>query len=64
MAATPSPRRFDDRNIRWQALDDFEHLEVTLLDVDEANKAGCLMLPPVRTYADERTEKEGERWTF
>ncbi len=45
MAATPSPRRFDNRNIRWQALGDFEH-------------------PPVSTYVDELTEKEGERWTF
>lgn len=28
--------RFDDRNIRWQALGDFEHFVVTILSVDEA----------------------------
>ena len=28
--------RFDDRNIRWRALGDFEHFEVFIFSVDEA----------------------------
>ena len=44
MAATPSTRRFDDRNIQWQALGDFEHLEVILLGVDEENNIVDLMV--------------------
>ncbi|MBM4258645.1 MAG: regulator [Deltaproteobacteria bacterium] len=33
---TPS-YRFDDRNIRWQKLGDFEHFEVFIFAVDEKN---------------------------
>ena len=44
MAAATSTRRFDDRNIQWQALGDFEHLEVTLLGVDEENNIVDLMV--------------------
>jgi hypothetical protein len=29
---------FDDRNIRWNRLGDFEHLVYSILDVDENNK--------------------------
>ncbi|WP_411727062.1 hypothetical protein [Methyloglobulus sp.] len=29
---------FDDRNIRWNRLGDFEHLVYSILDIDEANK--------------------------
>lgn len=31
---TPS-YRFDDRNIRWRALDDFHHFEVFIFSVDK-----------------------------
>ncbi len=29
---------FDDSNIRWNTLDGFEHLEYSILDIDEDNK--------------------------
>jgi hypothetical protein len=29
---------FDDSNIRWHTLDGFEHLEYSILDIDEQNK--------------------------
>jgi quercetin dioxygenase-like cupin family protein len=29
---------FDDRNIRWHKLGDFEHLVYSILDIDENNK--------------------------
>ena len=29
---------FDDSNIRWNTLDGFEHLEYSILDIDEQNK--------------------------
>ncbi len=29
--------RFDDRNMQWRALGDFEHFMVTILSVDEEN---------------------------
>lgn len=29
---------FDDSNIRWNRLDGFEHLEYSILDIDEQNK--------------------------
>lgn len=40
MATTQSQApsyRFDDRNIRWQALGDFKHFEVFVFAVDEKN---------------------------
>ena len=38
MTTTQTPsHRFDDRNIRWQALGDFEHFEVFIFTVDEKN---------------------------
>jgi hypothetical protein len=33
----PSAYRFDDRNIRWQKLGDFEHFQVFIFGVDEKN---------------------------
>jgi hypothetical protein len=30
--------QFDDRNIRWNKLCDFEHLLYSILDIDESNK--------------------------
>lgn len=33
--AQTTSSRFDDRNIQWRALGDFEHLTVTILSVDE-----------------------------
>ena len=30
--------RFDDHNIRWNKLGDFEHLLYSMLDIDESNK--------------------------
>ena len=44
MAATTSGPHFDDRNIRWQTLGDFEHLAVTLLAVDEEKNIVDLMV--------------------
>ena len=44
MAAATSEPHFDDRNIQWQALGDFEHLEVSLLGVDEENNIVDLMV--------------------
>ncbi|MBI3246343.1 MAG: regulator [Deltaproteobacteria bacterium] len=35
-ASQASAYRFDDRNIRWQALGDFEYFEVFIFSVDEA----------------------------
>lgn len=29
---------FDDRNIQWQTLANFEHLQYSILDIDENNK--------------------------
>jgi len=29
---------FDDANVRWQTLGDFEHLHYAILDIDEHNK--------------------------
>lgn len=29
---------FDDRNIHWNKLDGFEHLEYSILDIDQGNK--------------------------
>lgn len=29
---------FDDTNVRWQTLKDFEHLHYAILDIDEHNK--------------------------
>ncbi len=40
MAAVASPTetyRFDDRNIDWRPLGDFEHITATILAVDEKN---------------------------
>jgi hypothetical protein len=36
VATQTTTYRFDDRNIRWQALGDFEHFEVFIFSVDEA----------------------------
>ena len=38
MSSTPTPYAFDDRNIHWQTLGDFEHFLFTVLDVDEEKK--------------------------
>ena len=34
---------FDDRNIRWQKLGDFEHLRYHILDVDAQNKVADVL---------------------
>ena len=34
VAAEPTPYVFDDRNIRWYTLGDFEHFVFAMLDVD------------------------------
>jgi hypothetical protein len=35
--------RFDDRNIRWQKLGDFEHFVYTILDIDRVNNIADVM---------------------
>ncbi len=37
-AAKLSPVGFDDRNINWRQLGDFEHFVYTIFDIDEANQ--------------------------
>jgi len=38
VAAEPTPYVFDDRNIRWYTLGDFEHFVFAMLDVDVPQK--------------------------
>ena len=40
--------RFDDRNINWRKLGDFEHFVYTIFNVDEANEIAdlCLKFEP------------------
>jgi 2,4'-dihydroxyacetophenone dioxygenase len=47
-ASETTSYRFDDRNIRWYKLGDFEHFVFTMLDVDVSQKLVDLILkfPP------------------
>lgn len=43
-AAEARSYAFDDRNIRWYKLGDFEHFEVAMLDVDISQKLADFMI--------------------